>query len=327
MATIRDIAREARVSVSTVSLALNDDARVRPETRDKVLGVVERLDYRPSRSARSLSSGLTYSIHLLDPLGGQALTSGFLTRFVRGLHDSARKRAYTLAFSIVSDEREAAAHVETLMSERWTDGIVLLNPSDNSALLDLMAQREFPYVVLGRDPEGRGQSVDNDNHGVGYDGARFLIDRGREKLAFISGAIEQTFARDRADGFLSAVGELGVRGEVHYSDGTPDSATELALQTVAHGCDGILLASDSQAVAALRALLRNGSRIPAGVSLIGMNNDAIGEYVDPPLTSFDLNAYRLGVEAASLLLDRVEYPALPVQRRLVSHSLTVRGSA
>lgn len=327
MATIRDIAREARVSVSTVSLALNGDARVRPETRGRVLDVVERLDYRPSRSARSLSSGLTYSIHLLDPLGGQALTSGFLTRFVRGLHDSARERSYTVAFSIVSDEREAAAHVETLVSERWTDGIVLLNPSDNSALLDLMARREFPYVVLGRDPEGRGQSVDNDNHRVGFDGARFLSERGRKDLAFISGAFEQTFARDRASGFLAAVDDLGVRGEVHYSDGTPESAAALALQAVEGGCDGLLLASDPQAVAALRTLLVNGVAIPAQVSLMGMNNDAIGEYVDPPITSFDLNAYRLGAEAASLLLDRIEDPDLDVQRRLVSHSIAIRGSA
>jgi DNA-binding LacI/PurR family transcriptional regulator len=327
VATIRDIAREAQVSVSTVSLALNDDARVRPETRARVLDVVRRLDYRPTRSARSLSSGLTYSIHLLDPLGGQALTSGFLTRFVRGLHDSARERSYTVAFSIVADEREAVSHTETLISERWTDGIVLLNPSDNSALLDLMAARNFPYVVLGRDPEGRGLSVDNDNGQVGYDSARFLILTGRRRLAFINGAREQTFARDRADGFLAAVAEAGAHGEVHYNDGTPGSAARLALRAHAEGCDGVLAASDPQAVAALRALLTAGARVPDDISLMGMNNDALGEYVDPPLTSVDLSAYSLGLEAATLLLERVGNPHLTKERRLVPHSIAKRESA
>jgi DNA-binding LacI/PurR family transcriptional regulator len=327
VATIRDIAREAQVSVSTASLALNDDARVRPETRRRVLEVVRRLDYRPSRSARSLSSGLTYSIHLLDPLGGQALTSGFLTRFVRGLHDSARGSSYTVAFSIVADEREAVSHTETLMSERWTDGVVLLNPSDNSSLLDLMAERAFPYVVLGRDPEGRGLSVDNDNRRVGRDAARFLMNAGRRRLAFINGAKAQTFARDRADGFLAAVDEAGAEGRVHYNDGTPEAAARLALEALAEGSDAILAASDPQAVAALRALVKAGVRVPHDISLMGMNNDALGEYVDPPLSSVDLGAYSLGLEAAALLLERVENSELPDVRRLVPHAIAKRESA
>jgi DNA-binding LacI/PurR family transcriptional regulator len=326
VATIRDIAREAQVSVSTVSLALNDDDRVRPETRQRVLEVVRRLDYRPSRSARSLSSGLTYSIHLLDPLGGQALTSGFLTRFVRGLHDSARERSYTVAFSIVADEREAVSHTQTLISERWTDGIVLLNPSDNSALLDLMAERAFPYVVLGRDPEGRGLSADNDNRQVGYDSARFLLRAGRRRLAFINGARAQTFARDRAEGFLKAVAEAGADGKVHYNDGTPEAAARLASEARASGCDGLLAASDPQAVAALRALTRAGAKVPSDVSLLGMNNDALAEYVDPPLTSVDLSAYSLGLEAAELLLKRVQNPDLAMERRLVPHEVVERES-
>ncbi|MEX2536429.1 MAG: LacI family DNA-binding transcriptional regulator [Trueperaceae bacterium] len=331
MTTIRDIARKAQVSVSTVSLALNDADRVRPETRLRVLEVMRKLDYRPSRSARSLSSGLTYSIHLLDPLGGQALTSGFLTRFVRGLHDSAKERSYTVAFSIVADDGEAATHTETLISERWTDGIVLLNPSDNSALLELMAQRSFPYVVLGRDPRGRGLSVDNDNRQVGFDAARHLIDAGRTSLAFINGARVQTFARDRAEGFLAAIeeaaAEAGVEGEVYFNEGTPEVAAQLALEAREAGANGLLAASDPQAVSALRALTAAGVRVPHDIALMGMNNDAIGEYVDPPLTSMDLSAYELGREAASLLLDRVEDPLLPAERRLVPHSIAIRESA
>lgn len=137
--------------MSTASLALRADKRVRAQTRERVLEVAQALDYRPSRSARSLSNGLSYTIQLLNPLGAD-LTSGFFTRFLEGLHDSARERSYTVALSIVSNDDEAAEHTETLVRERWTDGIVLLNPSDNSALLELMSTHSFPYVVLGRDP-------------------------------------------------------------------------------------------------------------------------------------------------------------------------------
>ena len=327
MATIRDIARQAQVSVSTVSLTLNGDGRVRPTTRERVLEVVERLDYRPSRSARSLSSGLAYSIHLLDPLGGQALTSGFLTGFSKGLHDAARESSYTVAFSIVADEHEAVSHTRTLISERWTDGVILLNPSDNSALLDLMAERGFPYVVLGRDPEGRGLSVDNDNFRVGFDAASYLIDGGRRSLAFIAGAQQQTFSRDRADGFLAAVEKAGVKGEVHYNDGTPEAAADLALAAAHAGADALVAASDPQAVAALRALRNANLHVPHDIALMGMNNDAIGEYVDPPLTSVDLRAYRLGLEAASMLIERIGNDELSEERRLVPHSIVPRESA
>ena len=327
MATIRDIAKQAQVSVSTVSLALNGDGRVRPATRERVLEVVRRLDYRPSRSARSLSSGLTYTIHLLDPLGGQALTNGFLSGFARGLHDAASENDYTVAFSIVSGEGEAVKHTETLMSERWTDGLVVLNPSDNSALLDLIAQRGFPYVVIGRDPEGRGPSVDNDNYQVGFDAADHLAKAGRRKLAFIAGARQQTFARDRAQGFLEAVARRGIEGDVHYNDGSQEVAARLAMQAVASGADGLVAASDPQAVAALRALRKTDKRLPGEVSIIGMNNDALGEYVDPQLTTIDLSAYRLGSEAAALLLARIADPSLAEERKLVPHRVVARESA
>ena len=325
MATIRDIAKRAKVSVSTASLALRSDRRVRPETRQRVLDVVSELDYRPSRSARSLSSGLTYTIHLVNPLGTE-LTSGFFTHFLRGLHDAASEHSYTVAFSVISGDAEAVEHIETLMRERWTDGIVLLNPSENSALLDLMAARAFPYVVLGRDPNGPALSVDNDNCRVGGDAARYLIRGGRRKLGFVNGTAQQTFAQDRATGFLAAVQAEEVEGEVLYTDGSADVAAQRALEAAHSGCDGLILASDTQAVAALRALLNEGVRVPDEVALMGMNNDAIGEYVVPTLTTVDLSAFELGAQAAALLLERVARPGIDLERRLVPHSLVERSS-
>ncbi|HZJ10770.1 MAG TPA: LacI family DNA-binding transcriptional regulator, partial [Trueperaceae bacterium] len=100
MSTIRDIARMAGVSVSTASLALNGDPRVRPETRERVVDSATSLDYHPLRAARSLSSGRTWAIQLLNPGIDGSLSSGFFARFVRGMHDAARDHGYSVTLSV-----------------------------------------------------------------------------------------------------------------------------------------------------------------------------------------------------------------------------------
>lgn len=330
MTTIRDIARQAGVSVSTASLALNGSARVAEATRHRVEAVAERLGYRPSRAARNLSLGRTHSIVVLDPAGGEALTGGFFARFVRGLHDAALERGYTLAISIVADESEALAQTDTLVQERWCDGVVVLNPSDNLDLLALLGERGFPHVVLGRDPRHDAPSVDNDNRAVGRDAARHLLGLGRRRLVLLDGPEAQTFARDRADGFRAALREAGLEpgpDAVRYTDGGPDASEALVPELLAAGVDGVVAVSDLQAIAVLRGLRRAGARVPDDVAVVGMNNDALGDYVEPRLTTIDLDARALGRAAARMLLGRIAAPDEPGGRELVGHRLIQRESA
>lgn len=332
MSTIRDIARKAGVSVSTASLALNGDARVRPVTRDRVLAVAEELEYHPNRAARSLSSGRTYGMQIIDPSAGASFASGFFSRFAHGVHDAGRTQNYTVGFTILDDHDEAVGVLEKLVHERWADGVILLNPTDDETLLDLLAEEDFPHVLVGKSESHEPLSVDNDNVRVAYDATRHLLAAGRDPILLLSGPSRQTFARARTKGFRAALQDAGLgpdRGLFLATGGSGRDAYEGVAELLSGDAAfrSVLALGDVLAIGAMRALREHGLRIPHDVAVMGMNNDELTEYADPPLSSVELNAYRLGLEAGDLLLARVDGTTPADPRRIVPHELVVRESS
>lgn len=329
MNTIRDIAERASVSVSTASLALNGDPRVREETRARVLQVAEELRYRPMRAARSLSSGKTWSIDVINPATEAALTSSFNTRFLHGIHETARREHYTVALQVVDDEEEALASVERSIAERATDGVVLMNPSENEALLERLERRSLAHVLLGRAPQRDVLSVDNDNEAAAFDATAHLLERGLGPVLFLSGPIRQTFAQDRLRGYrraLEASGAAGAGRTLHL-DGTAQSARSEVRDLLQDGTRirSVLALSDALAIGAMRGVRDAGALVPSDVAVMGMNNDDVTDYTDPRLSSVELGAFELGRCAAALLLEALR-GGTPRRRAIVPHRLVIRES-
>lgn len=329
MSTIRDIARRAGVSVSTASLALNDDQRVRSETRQRVLDAARALDYHPMRAARSLSSGRTWSLHLLDPALGATLSSGFFTRFLRGLHDGAQAAGFTLTVTVPQDEAEARTILKRLIAERWSDGVVLMNPSDHDALLNDVVAAGFPHVLLGRSPVPGVTTVDNDNVAVARDATHHLLDAGRRAPLLLNGPSHRTFAQDRERGFRLACAAAGAEPSVLHIDGPPEAVRphlERHLDTL-QPLDAVVAVADPHALVAMRTLKERGLRVPHDVAIVGMNNDDLASYTDPSLSSVDLDASTLGRSAVELLLATIDGAASATGHRLVGHTLITRESS
>lgn len=329
MKTIRDIARQAQVSVSTVSLALNDDARVRSDTKQRILAVARELNYRPMRAARSLSSGRTWMLDVINPASDAVLTSSFNTRFLHGVHDTARGAQYSVALRIVDDESQALSMVERLILERATDGVILMNPSDNETLVDLLAEREFPHVLLGRVEHRDVRSVDNDNVAAAADATDHLLQRRKAPVLFLSGPERHTFSRDRLRGYRTSLERHGLAdaGVTCVTDGTAEAARRQVRALLEQGScfRSVLAMSDQLAIGALRGIREAGRRVPEDVAVMGMNNDDLTEYTDPRLSSVELGSLELGRCAASVLLkslrgERVE------PRSIVPHRLVLRES-
>ena len=203
MKTIRDIAKRAEVSVSTASLAMNGDSRVKESTRQRILEIAHELNYHPSRAAKCLSEGRTYNLHLLNPLADSGLSSSFFTRFVKGVHETVYKHKYSLVLSVLDNEVEAQTNLERLMLERWTDGVILMNLSQEPQLLKMLRDKAFPHVLLGNSHIKGIQSVDSNNKAVAFDATSHLLQHGNRVL-FLNGLENHTFVRERSQGYVQA---------------------------------------------------------------------------------------------------------------------------
>lgn len=332
VSTIREIAKQAGVSVSTASLALNGDRRVRPETRERVLKVARELNYHPMRAARSLSSGRTWTLYLLNPLVGTDLSAGFFTRFSTGVHHWAAERGYSVGLSLVSDQRELDQAARRIVHERWADGLIVVNPTTDAALFRWLAEIKFPHVVLGWHEECV-FSVDSDNAAAAKEAAAYLLEKAGGPVLFLGGPVQQTFAHERAAGYRQALEAAGIPFDDRYvifsSGGSAEAGLRAVRQALQDGLPfrSVLAVSDALAVGAMRAVREAGLRVPGDVAVMGMNNDDITEYTDPPLTSVDLRAEELGREAAAMLLDVIGGSLTGPARRLVPHALVARESA
>lgn len=328
MTTIRDIARLAGVSVSTASLALNGDERVRPATRQRILAAAEELEYYPSHTARSLSSGRTWSLHLLNPLGNAGLSSSFFTRFVHGVHRIVHRHDYTLALTVLDDEAAVSREVEKLMRERRADGVILMNLSEEECLLEKLLQSGFPHVLLGHSLRAGVTSVDSDNQAAAGDATRHLLRSSRKSILFLNAPEQHAFAQERARGYRLAhgAGHEPDAALLRFGLTNAESARKEVENCLRQGLvfDAVLASSDELAIGALRALRDAGKRVPQDVALVGMNNDDLAEYTDPRLSSIELNAEELGLEAARLLLGSIGGNA--PERRLVPHHFVQRDS-
>ncbi len=332
MSTIRDIAKLAGVSVSTSSLAVNGDRRVRESTRERVLEAAKSLNYRPHRAAQMLSSGRTQTVLLLNPVADAPLSGGFFMRFSRGVHDTMREAHYSVSLSVVDSEAEAEGVLQRLILERAADGVILVNPSQQGVLIDVLRQAAFPFVLLGQGAQPIVPSVDSDNVQAAFDATAHLLERHGAPILFLNGGPHQTFAHERLVGYKKALeyaGEPFGASFVHRPGGSAADARRCVAELLKRGLRfrGLLAVSDPLAVGAMRALRAFGRRIPEDVAIVGMNNDELADYVDPPLTSVDLNAYGLGQQAATQLLELVTDSASSGRRVLVPHRLVIRGSS
>ncbi|GEM_PF-1465758 len=331
MATIRDIAREAQVSVSTVSLAMNGGLRVKADTRERISAIAQRLGYRATRAARSLSSGKSWIINVINPVHASGLTSGFSSKFLHGVHHGARRNGYTVSLTIVESEAEAVDAVEVLAVERASDGVILMNPSESACVIEKLRERDFAHVILGRAATSGVPSVDNDTVQVGADAARYLIKQKFTPIVFLSGPQSHTVTQDRLAGFVRAHTEFGLSVDpslIVDSTGVAEDARSAvkALFSAGAGFGSVLALSDALAIGAMRAVREHGLGVPEDVGIMGMNNDDLTAYTDPTLSSVELNAYDLGCKAASLLLTQIESAQSVGLHQTVPHQLVIRGS-
>jgi LacI family transcriptional regulator len=312
------VAKEAGVSPSTVSRILNGTARVNPAKEKKVREVIQRLGFRPDHAARALAGGKSNTIGVVT----QFIDSPFYGEVLRGIEIELRSQKYVPLFvSGHWDEDEEKACID-LLNDRKVDGIIALSSCLSDEKLTAMSEKT-PLVVTGRRLEGsKVTSLDYDNIGGAISAVQHLLDLGHKRIAFISGPINHSDARERLGGYMAALGTSAHKDPrlIIDADYQEEGGHQATLQLLNSGVEftAILAANDQMAIGARLALHEKGIRVPEDVSVVGFDDLYFSRYTTPPLSTVHHSAQDLGRLASHALLrliagESVAHQLLPTQ--------------
>jgi LacI family transcriptional regulator len=329
--TMKRIAADLGVSITTVSKVLNNHADIGPVTRAKVLARVDELGYRPNAVARSLSLRRTHTLGVVIP----DLMHSFFVEIVAGIEAVASARGYGLLLcSSTENSRKERSELEMLRA-RQVDGIVIasVHGSNNSELLQRIAANRGALVMIDRDdhPRVRCHRVLTDDELVGRMATAHLLSLGRRAVAHIAGPA-LTHARRREAGYLEALADAGItpqegwiaRGGFMEADGY---RAMKELLTIDPPIDAVFAANDPAAIGAMHAIWEAGLTVPDDIAIVGAGDISHGGLLRVPLTTISWAKEELGRRAAELLLDQIGGRDDATFRRVVvPPRLVVRGS-
>jgi DNA-binding LacI/PurR family transcriptional regulator len=310
-ATIRDVAREAGVSVATVSRVLNDSPQVSEETYQKVQSAIESLDYSPSQIARRLSIGRTHTIGVILPF----LTLPSYVERLRGVESTLAESEYDLVL-FSADTPAKVGHYFTDLSRRdRTDGVIVISLQPSDAHVARFRDAKIPVVLVDARHADLTSIVVDDVAG-GYQATRYLIELGHKDIAYLSDHLDNQFGfvtmRDRFLGYKKALSDAGInfRLEFHQQGELGGREAVALARKLLQGVNrpsAIFAASDTQAMRVMEAARELNLRIPDDLSVIGYDDIEVAEYLG--MTTIRQLLFESGQRGVELLLDAVENPS------------------
>ncbi|WP_219835396.1 LacI family DNA-binding transcriptional regulator [Paenibacillus sp. R14(2021)] len=314
MATIKDIARMAGVSTTTVSRALNGYDDVSKETKKRIYDIAEKLDYSPNAVARSLVSSKTHTIGVI--FSGLKYTGGkdnLAFEILYGINDRANEMNYDILLFSTSPSKQRIKSYYNLCKERNVDGAIIFGLKvDDPYLEEVITKSNFPCVLIdipfSHDILG---NVTTDN----VEGVRMavhhLADWGHTNIAMINGYPEAHVSEQRLTGFKQAISECGLAYDASkiFDGAFSEEGGEQAMFRILDehpGVTAVFCSSDLMALGAMRALDKRGRKVPDSVSVVGYDDIILSSYCTPKLTTIHQNKYEMGWESAKLLIDMLE---------------------
>ena len=308
--TIKDVAREAKVSVATVSRALNGTAEVTPATRARIERAVARLRYVPMGAARSLVTRRTQAVGALLP----DLFGEFFSELIRGIDLAARAHGLHLLVSSSHGNADEAAAALLAMQGR-VDGLLIMSPHVERGFLRKHLSDALPAVLLDSDLRERHCArVNNDDHGGACAMTGHLLASGHRALAFIEGPAANHDARERRRGFAETVaGHRSVTARYLQGDYSEESGYRAgrALLATHKRPDAVFAANDMMAIGCLSAFNEAGVNVPNEIALAGFDDIPIARYTHPPLTTVRVRIAELGHAALERLVSQIATPETP----------------
>lgn len=310
--TIKDVAKRAKVSPSTVSRALKDSFLISEETKINIKKIAKELGYFPNEIAQSLANQKSQTLGLVLPASAQdSFLNPFFTSFIQGVTRCLEAQDYSLLLSSAGNETDELNRVMRMTHSGRIDGIILPTVREQDKNISYLLEEGTPFVVVG-DPKDKDKVlwVDNNNKKAMYEVVKSLLSTGHKKIAFIGSYQKLIVTQRRLNGYKKALQEHGIEIneqlilEVNLQEREGYFFTK-ELFGKYKDIDAIATTDDLIAYGAMRAIKELGLRIPEDISVTGFNNTVLARYLFPSLSSVEINSSKLGYNSAELLLKKI----------------------
>lgn len=321
--TIKDIARHAGVSVSAVSIALNNRKGIGETTRAKILQIAKKLNYIPNYAARSLISkhSSIIGVIIID------ITDPFFSELAKGIEEQANRQGYSIILcntgGSIKNERKS---IITLMSQ-GVDGIIIATVLHDDPNLDMLVSEHHPFILVNRIPLNNplDEKIDHviiDNYTGGFKAMEHLYRIGHDRIAVLSGSMKVSTIIERTRGVRAAIDHFGIRFderhfvECDYSRQKAYEATKRLLSLKSHPT-AFFAHDDNMALGVREAVLSCGLDIPGDIAIVGFDDSDTSSLTGIELTTVSQKKYEIGSIATDILIKKIESKTPPMVNKVV----------
>lgn len=329
--SIRDVARRARVSIATVSRAVNRVSSVDPELAKRVWKAVEETGYVPNTQARALVSGRSRILGLIV----SEITNPFFPELVQEFENLAVAQGYEVMIGSTNYDPEKTESIFRRMLQRNVDGVAVMTFGVEEELVRKLVEREFPLVFVDAGPDLPNIRVLKVDYAEGIrEAVQHLAALGHRGIAFISGPLHMRSALARRDGFVNSMAELGIEVPAefvvegtHTMEGGMAAMQRLAALPVLP--TAVVCSNDMTAIGALHALDRTTHKVPKEISVVGFDDIHLAQFMLPPLTTVRMSCKNLAASAVEALRAGIEpgHPKAAMKDWPIPTHLVVRKSS
>ncbi len=326
--TIYDVAREANVSMATVSRVVNGNPNVKPATRKKVQNTIKELGYRPNAVARGLASKKTTTVGVIIP----DISSIFFSELARGIDDIANMYKYNIILSNSDQNVDKEIQLINTMLEKQVDGIVFMGGKITEEHVEQFKTAPVPVALAATvDPTETVPSVNIDYEKAAYEATKFLMENGHDHPAFVSAVEETPINELKYKGYERAIvdtkeqvdSSLVIKGDYTY-----DSGIEAAEQFIEmdNKPTAIFVASDEMALGVIHGIQDKGLRVPEDIEVFGFDNTRLATMVRPTLSTIVQPMYDIGAVAMRLLTKYMNKEEVEELNVILPHQIIERNS-
>lgn len=326
MANIQQVARQAGVSIATVSRVLNGKDKVTEKTKQKVEEAIQYLNYEPSMLGRNLRNSESRIVLILIP----TISNPFYFEIIKGIENMALSQNYSILLCETDSRPEKEEIYFDLVRKKMADGIISMDPAVNVETLKELAEN---HAIIQCSEYGGGIGIPYvtiDSEEASYRAVKHLIQIGHRKIALMNSDEKFLYARERRMGYERALHEHGIplkKDYIFYTHELGFEPGQMAMRKILHLGDrptAVFAVSDLLAIGALKAIHAAGLRVPGDIAVVGFDKIDFSNMTNPALTTVAQPMYKMGTIAARMLIEKIQ--GKTVDSVVLGHELVIRES-